>query len=73
MASGSTTPWQIDGQKLEAVTDFFFFWSAQKSLPIVIVVTKSKDACSLKEKLGQNWTALLKKQRHHFSDNVSSR
>ena len=25
MASGSITPWQIDGEKMETVTDFIFF------------------------------------------------
>ena len=27
MASGSTTPWQIEGEKLEAVIDFIFVGS----------------------------------------------
>ena len=26
MASGPITSWQIDGEKMETVTDFIFFW-----------------------------------------------
>ena len=26
MASGATTAWQIDGETVETVTDFIFFW-----------------------------------------------
>ena len=42
-------PWQIDGEKVETVTDFIFL--ASKSLWTVTAVMKLKDACSLKEKL----------------------
>ena len=51
MASGPTTSWQIDGETVETVTNYF--WRAPKSLQMVTAATKSKDACSLKEKL---WT-----------------
>ena len=27
MTSGSITPWQIDGESMETVTDFIFFYS----------------------------------------------
>ena len=47
MASGPITLWQID---VETVTDFFFFL-APKSLQMVIVAMKLKDAYSLEEKL----------------------
>ena len=50
MASGPITPWQIDGEKLETVTDFFFSW-APKSLQMVTAALKLNDACSLEEKL----------------------
>ena len=32
MASGPIPSWQIDGEKVETVTDFFFFSCAPKSL-----------------------------------------
>ena len=46
MASGPITSWQIDG---ETVADFIFW--APKSLQMVIVATKLKDAYSLEGKL----------------------
>ena len=50
MASGPITSWQIDGETLETVSDFFFFW-APKSLQMVTAAMKLKDAYSLEEKL----------------------
>ena len=50
MASGPTTSWEIDGETVEAVTDFYF-WGLQKSLQMVTAAMKLKDACSLEEKL----------------------
>ena len=47
MASGPTTLWQIDGQTMETMTDFFW---APKSLQMVTAAMKLKDACSLEEK-----------------------
>ena len=49
MATGPFTSWQIDGETMEAVTDFIYF--APKSLQMVMVAMKLKDACSLEEKL----------------------
>ena len=51
MASGSITSWQIDGETVETVTVFFFFFWLQKSLQMVTVAMKLKDTCSLEEKL----------------------
>ena len=52
MASGPITSWQIDGEKLETVTDFFErFFGAPKSLRMVTAAMKLKHACSLKENL----------------------
>ena len=48
MASDPTTSWQIDGEAMETVTSFSW---APKSLWVVTVVMKLKDACSLEEKL----------------------
>ena len=49
MASSPITSWQIDGETVETVTDFF--WGAPKSLKMVTADMKLKDACSLEEKL----------------------
>ena len=49
MASGPITPWQIDGEAMETVRDFISW--APKSLQMVTVAMKLKDACSLEEKL----------------------
>ena len=61
MASGPITSWQIEGEKVEAVTVLFFgvlnkilFYWAPKSLWVVMTAaTKLKDACFLEEKLWQ--------------------
>ena len=50
MASGHITSWQIDGETVETVRDFIFL-GASKSLQMVTVAMKLKDACSLEEKL----------------------
>ena len=49
MASGPITSWQIDGEAMEAVTDFIL--GAPKSPQKVTIAMKLKDACSLEEKL----------------------
>ena len=49
MASSPITSWQIEGRKVEAVTDFIFW--APKSLWMVTAAMKLKDACSLEGKL----------------------
>ena len=41
MASGPITPWQIEGEKVEVVTDFLFL--ALKSLQMVTAAMKSED------------------------------
>ena len=50
MVSGLITSWEIDGETVETVSDFFW---APKSLQIVTSAMKLKDACSLEEKLWQ--------------------
>ena len=47
MASGPITSWQIDGETVETVTDYF---GAPKSLQMVIAAVKLKDSYSLEEK-----------------------
>ena len=49
MASGPTTSWQIDGEKVDTVADFIFLGS--KILQMGIAVMKLKDTCSWEEKL----------------------
>ena len=49
MAPGPTTSWQIDGETMETVRDFF--WEDPKLLEMVTSAMKLKDACSLEEKL----------------------
>ena len=49
MATGPITSWQIDGETMETVRDFIFL--APKSLQMVTVTMKLKDAYSLEGKL----------------------
>ena len=49
MASSPISSWQIDGETMETVIDYFL--GLQKSLQMVISTMKLKDACSLVEKL----------------------
>ena len=49
MASGPITSWEIDGETVETVSDFIL--GAPKSLQMVTVAMKLKDAYSLEEKL----------------------
>ena len=49
LASSPISSWQIDGEKIETVTDFIFLGS--KITASVTVAIKLKDACSLEEKL----------------------
>ena len=48
MAFGPITSWQIDGETMETVRDF---WGVPKSLQMVTAAMKLKGACSLEEKL----------------------
>ena len=50
MASGPITSWEIDGETVEAVSDFIL-GGAPKSLQMVTAAMKLKDAYSLEEKL----------------------
>ena len=55
MTSSSIISWQIDGETMES--DRLLFSWAPKSLQMVTVAMKVKDACSLEEMIWQNWTA----------------
>ena len=64
MASRPITSWRIDGEKVEAVTDFLPW--APKSLWTVTAIMKLKDAYFLEsyDKPRQ----CNEKQRYHFAD-----
>ena len=49
MATGPITSWEIDGETVETVSDFFFW--APKSLQMVTAAMKLKDTYSLEGKL----------------------
>ena len=50
MASGPITSWEIDGETVETVSDFIFFW-APKSLWMVTAAKKLEHNCFLEGKL----------------------
>ena len=49
MASSPIISWQIEGRKVEAVTDFIFLGA--KITTMVMAAMKFKDACSFEGKL----------------------
>ena len=48
MASGPIISWQIDGETMETMR---IFWGTPKSLQMMTIAMKLKDACFLEEKL----------------------
>ena len=52
MASSPISSWQIDGEMVETVANFIFFW-APRSLQMVTAAMKLKDAYSLEGKYDQ--------------------
>ena len=57
MASGPITPWKIDGETMETMTDFTFW--APNSMQMVTAAMKLKDAYSL-EGVMTNLDSILK-------------
>ena len=57
MATGPITSWEIDGERVETVSDFIL--GAPKSLQIVIAAMKLKDTYSLEETM-TNLDSILK-------------
>ena len=55
MAFSPITSWQIDGETIETVRDYF--GGAPKSLQMVTAAVKLQDACSLEEKLWPTFIA----------------
>ena len=65
MASGSITSWQIDGEKVEEVTDFIFLGSK--------ITTDGDCSHEIKtlaswKKSYDNFTQCTKNQRHYFAN-----
>ena len=67
MATGefSITPWQIDGEKMETLTDFIL--GAPKSLQMVTAAKKLMTVAPWKEIYDQP-RQYIKKQRHYFAN-----
>ena len=65
MASGPIGSWEIDGETMETVRDYFL--GAPKSLQMVTAAMKLKDACSLEENYNEP-RQHIKKQRHYFAN-----
>ena len=66
MASSPITSWEIDGETVETVADFFFFL-VPKSPHMVTATTKLQDVYSLKESCDQP-RQHIKKQRHYLAN-----
>ena len=64
MASGPITSWRIGEETMEKVREFFL---APKSLQMVTVTLKLKDACSLGKSYDQP-RQHIKRQRHYFAN-----
>ena len=71
MAPRPITSWEIDGETMEKVTDFIFFFLAPKSLQMVTAAMKLKDASFLEESYDQP-KQHIKKQKHYFADKSPS-
>ena len=65
MASGPITSWQIEGETVETVTDYF--WGAPKLLQRVTAAMKLKDAVPWKKSYDKP-RQHIKKQRHYFAN-----
>ena len=66
MASGPITSWQIDGGKVETVTDFIFLDS--KITVDSDYSHEIKSLLLLRRKAMTNLDSVYKKQRHHLAD-----
>ena len=66
MVCSPITLWQIDGETMEAMTDFIFLGSNITADGDWAM--KLKDTCSLAEKLWPKPRQYIKKQRHYFAN-----
>ena len=69
MASGPIISWQIDGETVETVSDFF--WGGSKITDFVIAAMKLNTFTPWLESYDQP-RQLIKKQRHYFFNKVPS-
>ena len=69
MASGPITSWEIDGETVETVSDYF--GGAPKSLQIMTAAMKLKTLTPWKESYGQ-LRQQIRKQRHYFANKCPS-
>ena len=60
MASDPITSWEIDGETVETVSDFFFWRGGSKSLHMVIAAMKIKRRLLLGRKVMTNLDSILK-------------
>ena len=67
MASGPITSWQIDGETMEAVTDFLF-WGSSKIPADHDCSHEIKKCLLLGRKAMTNLDSIFTKQRHYFAD-----
>ena len=65
MASGPITSWEIDGETVKTVSDYF--WGAPKSLQMVTAATKLKELIPCKKSYDQP-RQHIKKQKHYFAN-----
>ena len=70
LASGPITSWEIDGETMETVTDFFFLNS--KITADGDCSHEIKRCLLLGRKAMTNLDSILKKQRHYFTNKVLS-
>ena len=74
MASSPITSWQIDGERMETVTDIIcllFILGAPKSLQMVIAAIKLKELAPWKKSYDQH-RQHIEKQRHYFANKSPS-
>ena len=67
MASGPITSWEIDGETVR-----LYFWGAPKSLQMVMVAMKLKDAYFLEGKLWPTYIAYSKAETYFANKGPSS-
>ena len=70
MAFGPITSWEMDGETVETVSDFW--GGAPKSLQMVIAAIKLKDAYCLGNKSYDQPRQHIKKQKHYFANKTLS-
>ena len=67
MASYPITSWQMDGETMETMTDFFFFFLAPQLLQMMTAAMKLKMLDAWKKSFEQP-RQHIKEQRHYFAN-----